>query len=50
MVRAVERAYSAVAVLEDVAWDLDPSAAGELLEAVGALERAIQYLKGEEPE
>lgn len=50
LTRATERAYSAVAVVEEVTWEVDAKAAGELLEARMALERAVQYLKGETPE
>lgn len=45
-IRAVERAYSEVAVVEDAAWDVAGTAvAAELMEAVAALDRALDMLR-----
>ena len=50
LLRAAERACSSVAVLEDVAWEIDALVAGELLQARQAMDRAIAYLKGQDPD
>lgn len=50
MLRAAERACSAVAILEDAAWELNTAAAGELLQARQAMERALAFLSGEDPD
>lgn len=48
--RAAERACSAVAVLEDACWEVDTKAAGEMFRAREFMERALMFLRGEEPE
>lgn len=46
LVRAAEKAYSALVVVEDAAWDVDVDAAAELVEACAAMERAVEKLRG----
>lgn len=48
LVRLCARAYAILTTVEDEAWDHDTDAAGELVESVAALERAIARLRGGE--
>lgn len=46
LVQVAERALSLLSFVEDLAWDHSVDAAGDLVEAVAALERALAKLAG----